>query len=393
MAETRSIIISGGGIAGLSAALALADLGYRIDVLEQAPRFDAIGAGIQISPNALRILDSFGIGDQLRLVGTAPQGIKILSSNRNKCLKTIPLGSHALIRYGLPYLSMHRSDLHTALLSACEANPDIDMTMAVKVSDYTEHQNGVSVMAFAGDRMRTYRGSMLVIAEGVNSQLRQSVFQAPPAHYSGFTAYRAIIHHSNVPNNIDMDFTHLIWGRNHHGVLYPVRKGQYLNVVLIKKSKNTDLIVNKHIKHQEILTGLGSWNSTFKSLFTACDEWSAWPVLTTKFHRAWSRDKAVMIGDAAHGMVPFAAQGAGLAIEDSAVLANCVKTYGANQQAFKQFETSRFNRTRKVEKLAKTNGELFHMGFPFSTVRNIGMGFVSAERLLERQSWIYDWRI
>ncbi len=392
MAESRSVLIAGGGIAGLTAALCFSKIGYHVEVFEQSEKFEAIGAGIQLSPNALRILDDLGVGRHLRMTSTTPQAIRILNAWRGKQLAEVPLGAEAITQFGLPYICVHRADLHQALLIACNDDPDIRVNMGNQVLDCTHHSNGVSALVKKKDKIETHRGKLFICADGIKSKIRSEIFEQNPYTHTGFEAWRAMIPAEKVPNNFPMDFTHLIMGRGAHAVFYPVRNGRYLNVVVVLKSKspkdNSDAFADPTFLRKKTRF----WNSSFRKMFADTNDWSVWPILATPETKSWRQESMVMIGDAAHGMPPFAAQGAALAIEDAQVLANCVNQNDDTDIALTEFQKLRIPRVNKVAKLARTNRQLYHMGFPFSLVRNLGMHFTPKKRLLDRQAWIYNWR-
>ena len=398
MAKDLSIIVAGGGIAGLTAALALASRGNRVTVLDKAERIQPIGAGIQLSPNAIRILDNLGVADALRYSATVPQGIQVVSARNARPVTTIPLGADAIAKYGLPYFTIHRPDLHAALLAACETNPDIEIKTSTRVSDATQHRNGVSILHMNGSRPETMSCDLLVGADGIWSTIRHELFAYKPAGFSGREAWRALIPAEKVPSSIDMDFTRLVLARNTHGVFYPVSAGRYLNLVIVAPAKTTESKAGRQNTDVEELIGkLGGWHSSLQDLMRLGSSWSTWPMFTITETRGalqnkWHNGSAVLIGDAAHGMLPFAAQGAAMGIEDAAILAECVSRGDGLQKALAQYSCLRLPRVQKVARLSRRNGELYHMGWPFSLMRDLTMRFTPPGLFLKRQDWIYRWR-
>lgn len=393
MATSRSILISGGGIAGLTAALALSRRGFRVEVCEKAPAFEVVGAGIQLSPNALRILDDLGAGRLIRHMASAPDGIHMRSSLTNRIVKTIPLGSQAITRYGLPYLCLHRSELHQALLSACKDDPDIAISVNSAVSDATVHPNGVSTLVLKDGKLQTRRGLALIVADGVRSGLRNQMPDQGRHIHSGFEAWRAMIPADRLPAWVDLDFTHLVMGHNAHAVLYPVNSRRYLNAVICIKTRSKSFEVEHQANREHLVKRLRLWNRGLKTLFEQADTWSVWPILERPKTCMWNGGPVALIGDASHAMPPFAAQGAALAIEDAAELAACVERLGVTPEAMEAFANQRLKRVEKMRRLARSNGSIYHMGWPFSLIRNLGMSFIPAKTLLSRQSWVYDWQV
>ncbi|MGB7287010.1 MAG: FAD-dependent monooxygenase, partial [Salaquimonas sp.] len=275
---------------------------------------------------------------------------------------------------------------------ACQNDPDISINMNSEVIDCTNHQNGISALVNKDSRIDTFRGKMLICADGIRSKFRTELFDQPPAKHTGFEAWRSMIPADQVPTQFSMDFTHLIMGRGRHAVFYPVRGGRHLNVVLVTKSREKIEYTRHNADPEFIHSKTRFWNTAIRKILRSGDEWSVWPILTVPYQKKWSSGAVVMIGDAAHGMPPFAAQGAALAIEDAQVLVNCVADESDLEKAFAMFQAKRSKRVKKVAKLADTNRQIYHMGFPFSWVRNLGMALTSPKKLLERQAWIYEWR-
>jgi salicylate hydroxylase len=260
------------------------------------------------------------------------------------------------------------------------------------VTDCVSHPNGVSALVLTKSGMQTIRGKLFICADGIHSKIRTQIFDAPPSKHTGFEAWRTMIPAEKVPARFALDFTHLIWGRGKHAVLYPVRGGRHMNLVVITKSREKTDLVRKKQDPKFLRFKTFFWNTKFKALINAATDWSVWPILECPQTKSWYNGPMVMIGDAAHGMEPYAAQGAAMAIEDAKVLADELGEEQDLSSALANFQKARKSRVAKVAKLARANRNLYHMGFPFSTVRNIGMAFLSGKSLLERQAWIYEWR-
>ncbi len=392
MSKSRSIIISGGGIAGLTAALCLARNGFRVEVFEKAPRFDPVGAGIQLSPNALFILDALGLGRELRRVATAPVGINVYGAYRARKIQTIPLGAKAIERFGLPYLTIHRGDLHSILTSTCEMEADIALHMGSEVTDVTEHANGISILVQSSNGLITRKGFCFIAADGVHSRFRNDLFEVAGPVHSGFEAWRGLIPVEKLDPAFNPDATSLILGRGSHGIFYSVRAGRTVNVLIAIRSREKTLIPQKNIDPSPLRSATSWWHKRLRTCFDQVENWATWPLLTAGKLRHWNEGACVLIGDAAHAMLPYAAQGAAMAIEDAFELATLLKPDNDPTSAFKSFAARRRKRVAKVAKLAETNGQLYHMGWPFSAVRNIGMRLIPGSQLLNRQAWIYGWR-
>lgn len=397
----RTILVSGGGITGLTAALCLAKAGFRVEVFEKAEGFDTIGAGLQISPNALQVIEELGLLRRLKSVSVAPVSIRVMSAISGKDITAIPLGATVIERYGLPYLVAHRADLHQVLAGAAHDHPDITIHLGAQIKDFTAHANGVTALGFREGDMREYHAVAIVVADGVWSKLRVSHFHARPAVFSGLVAWRALIAADQLPGSRDLENTQLWLAPNAHAVSYPVRNGRYLNIVAITKSRDTSGRDAQEDWHQaafasELKPALKGWSGEFMALLNHRARWTRWPLFRIVRTSSWTNGPAALAGDAAHAMLPFAAQGAAMGIEDAAVLANCLQGVApspeAVEEALKNYEGLRRKRVARTAKLSSSNQSIYHLPQPFSTARDLGMMTLGGYRLLARQNWLYDWR-
>lgn len=391
MASIRTIVVAGGGIAGLSAALCLEKCGFRVLVFDKAKSFDTVGAGIQLSPNAIRVLDEMGVGKQIRNSSFVPNGIDIHSASSGNIINTVPLGTDVQRRYGLPYLTVHRSDLHSVLLGACNSTADIHVKTNCSVDEVSSHLRGASVIINDGEQIETISAKAVIIADGVKSKLRETILSDLPVLHSGFEAWRAMVPRELVPDYIDNDFCHLSLGSNKHIVFYPVNTGRYVNMVFVIRSKSLRTEIRRNADPKELRKSLSGTSNQIKALTELPTDWSVWPVLKCPPLKKWSKGNVIAIGDAAHGMVPFAAQGAAMALEDAIVLADQLNKKESAKSAIKAYEKIRRPRIKKITKLANSNGELYHMGFPLNLVRDFIISNTKPEKLLSRQHWIYKW--
>ena len=387
------MLVGGGGITGLTAALALARTGFRVELFEQAEGFETIGAGLQVSPNALAVLDQLDVAHRVKAVATAPAAIRVMSAWSGRQIVAIPLGRHATERYGRPYLVVHRADLQQVLASACADDPDIHLNMQSRLEDVAAHANGVTALVRQGAGMNEYGGLALVCADGVRSRLRQVHFDAGPPVHSGLTAWRALISSEQIGDSHDMENTLLWLAPNAHAITYPVRGGRYLNVVVIVRGAPDgadDDRSGREMKH-----ALKGWASSFKSLFDYSARWTRWPLYRAPHLTRWADGPVALAGDAAHAMLPFAAQGAAMGIEDAAILADCLRrvidTGDDAAEAMAQYEKARRERVTRAARLAVINRALYHLPPPLSLARNISMLLLGGNRLLARQDWLYRW--
>jgi len=414
VAARAPIIIVGAGIGGLTAALALARSGYGVKVFEQASELEDIGAGIQLSPNASRVLLAIGLGDKLKPHVITPAEVHIRASNGSE-LAHIPLGRLAEARYGAPYWVLHRGDLQAVLVDAVRANPDITLTLNAEINEFSVDGSGVTIR---GVRDRTdfthyqatdgiplkERGLVLIGADGINSTIRLELHPVPqwlPARhawprYANRTACRATIPYTAAPDDLRDDRVHLWLGRNAHLVHYPVKGGTAINVVAITRdSRDRSDWAAPEAAPADVLIHFprSEWSQAAYKILAAPECWLRWPLFDRPPSRHWGRGPVTLLGDAAHAGLPFLAQGAAMAIEDAAVLADCLRTsLDAPEQALRRYEDERQARTARVQRTARRNGLVYHLSGPAAAARDYVLRNMSGERLLTRYDWLYDWR-
>jgi 2-polyprenyl-6-methoxyphenol hydroxylase-like FAD-dependent oxidoreductase len=395
----RTVLIAGAGIAGLTAALAIAQAGFRVDLFEQAEGFETIGAGLQISPNAFKVLARLGVAERLKEAATGPVAIRVMSALSGRQIAAIPLGGTAIRRYGAPYLVAHRADLQQILVREAHRHPAINLQLAARIEDFSSHRNGVTALVLQNGKLNEVQGCALVAADGVWSVLRTRCFGARQAEHSGFTAWRALISVEQLSGAYDLDNVQLWLAPNAHGVSYPVRGGRHLNVVFVTRDRvGRSKIPNNWAVSAyatELKSELRGWSSDIASLLQFRTRWTRWPLFRSPYTARLSDGPAAMIGDAAHAMLPFAAQGAAMGIEDAAVLADCLGRHredGDFSAAMQEYQKHRSQRLARAARLSDSNRRIFHLRRPFATIRDATMAISGGDRLLARQDWIYGWQ-
>src|SRR5882724_11144263 len=233
MASSRTVIVAGAGIGGLTAALAIAQQGFRVAVFDQAQRLEEAGAGIQLSPNASRILIALGLGEQLQRHVVAPQELRVMNAQTARVLACAPLGADAEHRYGAPYWVIHRGDLQAVLIDAVRSNPDIALHLGARIEDFAAHSNGITISALSSRHAFEERGVALIGADGLWSRLRQRLGHADEPRFARHTAWRALVPADGVVSDLSAPAVNLWFGRHAHLVYYPVRGGSLINVVAI----------------------------------------------------------------------------------------------------------------------------------------------------------------
>jgi salicylate hydroxylase len=395
LAATRHVIVAGAGIAGLTAALALARVGLRTTVLEQAARLDDTGAGIQLSPNATRVLIALGLGERLKVTAVEPQSIRVMSGNTGREIVRIPLGRTAERRYGAPYWLVHRGDLQTVLADAARANPDVSMHLATRIEDFATHRNGVSVLARRAGQLVEEQALALIGADGIWSSLRDKLRRQREPVFRHRIAWRALVPAHEVAPQWRLPFIHLWLGLDSHLVHYPVKGGALINIVGIVHDEWREPGWNATGEREEVLRHFArwSWAEPARELIASAGHWHKWALFDRKTPARGASGPVTLIGDAAHPSLPFLAQGGAMAIEDAAVLAATLSKDADNPgKALRSFERVRRARTAKVQKLARKQGRLYGMVGPEALARNIIMRMMGGEKLLARYDWLYSWQ-
>ncbi|MDP2294917.1 MAG: FAD-dependent oxidoreductase [Pseudolabrys sp.] len=395
MASERHVIVAGAGIAGLTAALTLARAGFRVTVLEQSPVLEETGAGIQLSPNASRILIDLGLRDRLEPLVVNPAAIRVMSGGSGREIVRIPLGVQAEQRYGAPFWTVHRGDLQAALADAAHTALDVTVKLGIRVDDFAGHSNGITVQAYRGRQIVDERGAALIGADGIWSHVGERLqVQRKPA-FAHRTAWRALVPADSMPLTFRSDVVNLWLGLDAHLVLYPVKTGRLINIVGIVHDEWNETGWQASGDRAEILRHFArfSWAEKVRELIAIPDRWLKWALYDRIAPFAGGAGPVTLIGDAAHPMLPFLAQGAGMAIEDAVVLADCMKAYaGAPEAGLRAYEAARRKRTERAQQTSRKQGKLYGQTGPEALIRNFGMRLLGGEKLLRRYDWVYNWK-
>jgi salicylate hydroxylase len=413
LASARTIAIAGAGIGGLTAALALATRGFRVALFDKAARLEETGAGIQLSPNATRVLDGLGLRERLLASVVAPDAV-VIKTAHDAALARLPLGPAAEKRYGSPYWMIHRGDLQAALLGAALAHPDITLTLGAAVDDCAATADGVAVQVLRGETLEEIGAAALIGADGLWSRVRElahvpakwtpvrrpehaqmNVGAADPARFARRTAWRALVLADAVALAFRAPVIHLWLGHGSHLVHYPVKAGAMINIVAIAADAQPSHGWSTAAAPDEVLTRFSSdaWAKPARDLLALPERWLKWPLYDRPPRPQRGRGAVTLLGDAAHPMLPFLAQGAAMAIEDAAVLAGCLAaTPDDAPAALRRYEQARAARTAKVQRAARLNDTVYHLPWPASVARDFAMGRMGNDRLLAQFDWIYGWR-
>jgi salicylate hydroxylase len=388
--RSAHFLIAGGGIGGLASALQLGRAGHHVTLLEQASAFTEIGAGIQLGPNAMRLLTRWGLRDAVLARACTPDAVAVRDVATGRSIRRILLGAAAQQRYGEVYASLHRADLHAVLLDAVRAQPRVTLCTQEALQSFDTTTQGVTVHT----DQRTLPADALIGADGVWSAVRRAVLHDGAPRDTRHAAYRALLPRHAAPAEFQRNEVGVWWGCDVHVVHYPVRNGDALNLVVLSNRPTpaeaaADTPAGWHLSASAatVQALLSDACAPLASLVHAAAQWQRWHLFDRAPTRGWSRGAVTLLGDAAHPMLPYLAQGASMALEDAQVLTDCVARAGDARTAFAQYENLRFARTARVVHTARRNALIFHLPTPWSLARDAVLALQGTDVL--GMSWLY----
>jgi salicylate hydroxylase len=391
------VLIAGAGIGGLAAALALARRGIAVTLFEQAERLEETGAGIQLAPNATGLLIALGLADRLKPVIVAPAAIRLLAARSGRDIAVMPLAGIAA-RIGAPYWVIHRADLQRALREAAAGEPHIALMLGARVEGFSIDADGVRASVRRGETAGEHVGSVLIGADGLWSSLRARLGDPAPPRCASRTAWRAVLPAGGLPPHLREPEVTLWLGTGGHLVHYPIRGGSAVNIVAVARDPHVEggcQSWSTPAAGDEVLARFPAccWAADARALLAAPERWQKWALYDRPPYWHWGRGPVTLLGDAAHPMLPFLAQGAAMAIEDGAVLAGeLAHASGDPQRALRAYEAARRQRTARLQRGARRNDLLYHFGWPAGAFRDAVLRLLGGERLLAQYDWIFGWR-
>ncbi len=388
MASHNSLLIAGGGIGGLAAAYTLAKDGHAVTVLEQSNSFGEIGAGIQLGPNIFKMFDHLGLTGAVNRVAFFPTGLSMNDIRSAERIVRVQLGDAARAAYGHPYGVIYRADLHDVFLHACQALPHIELRTNARVESFSQDGDGVQ-LALAGGEV--VAGAALIGADGMWSRIREAVVGDGKPRVSGHIAYRAVLKKQEVPEHLWSDDVVLWGGEKTHLVHYPLRRGELFNLVAVFHSDKFEEGWNAFGDVDELNARFAPACASVRELLAKIETWKMWVLCDREPVANWSDRRVTLLGDAAHPMLQYLAQGAGQAIEDAVVLRQALRhSQGNPQRAFQLYQQARYLRTGRVQLTARFYGDIYHAAGVQRELRNQMFQSGQESAGFAGLKWMYD---
>ncbi len=388
------VAVVGAGIGGLAAALALAVAGCRVSVVERAPALLEIGAGLQLSPNATAVLRRLGVLDRIERTAVALEALEIRRGRDGATLARMDLGAGTLRRFGAPFLVTLRADLQRALREAVADTPGVTLRMGASLAGWMQDGSGIRLQ-IDGKEPNPPVVDGLVGADGLRSIVRQQLWGEAPPEPVRRSAWRATIEAGAVAPDLRVPCSRLWLGAGAHLVHYPVAAGRLINVVAavdgpMSLGQGQNALWSQPGDPAEIARRFADWAAPVRALIATAPAWGQWPLVERPALPHWSRGAVTLVGDAAHPMLPFLAQGAAQALEDAAALADAVAARPADlPAAFAAYETVRRARATRVQHESRRQALVYHLPVPASLARDLVLRMTPSRRLLDRYAWLY----
>ena len=382
------ILIAGAGIGGLAAALGLAQKGFDVIVLEKSAKLGEIGAGIQLGPNAFHSFDYLGVGDQARAMAVFIDQLRLMDAINGEEIVSIPLDEPFRKRFGNPYAVVHRGDLHGVLLSACRRNNKIVLRVDSEVRGYDQDGARVTARLSSGAPVS---GSALVGADGLWSNVRKQVVGDGAPRVSGHTTYRSVIATEQMPAELRWNAATLWAGPKCHIVHYPLSGWKVFNLVVTYHNDAPEPVAGMPVAEQEVLRGFLHVHDRAQQIIRHGVDWKQWVLCDREPVEKWVDGRVTLLGDAAHPMLQYFAQGACMALEDAVCLAHCIDAYRHDTEAaLEAYRSQRLLRTARVQLQSREIGQhIYHPAGAHAALRNEMLRSKTAEDFYDGLQWLY----
>jgi salicylate hydroxylase len=379
----KSVAVVGAGIGGLAAALALGQRGARVTVFEQASRLAEVGAGIQVGPNGVAVLEALGLRDAAEAVAALPEGVVLADGLTGRDIARLPLGAVAAGRYGRPYWQMHRADLLAVLLGAM---PEAGVRLRLDAHVARVEAQGEEPRVVLGEGSEAFE--VVVGADGIRSSIRETLFDRAPARFTGHVAWRGLVPMTEGTPPPPVTRVHMGPGR--HVVTYPLRQGRVMNVVAVEERASWAAEGWSHRDRPEaVREAFRAFAADVRALLDQLEEPFLWGLFDHRELPAWVAGRVALLGDACHPMLPFLAQGATMALEDAWVLAAQLDAAASPEAGLLAYEARRKGRATRVQRAAARNGALYHLRGPARRLAHAALAGVPAGLLMRRFDWLY----
>lgn len=390
MSSQHPVIIAGGGIGGLAAALALVRQGFEVLVLEQAAEIGEIGAGIQLGPNAFHAFDALGIGEKARGRAVYTDYMVMHDAIDEYQVGKIPTGEAFRKRFGNPYAVIHRVDVHLSLLEGAQETGKVRFITSTHVERVEQDDQGVTVIDAKGNR---FRGIAVIGADGVKSAVRQQYVNDPP-RVTGHVVYRAVIDKKDFPENLQWNAASIWVGPNCHLVHYPLRGGEQYNVVVTFHSRKQEEWGVTEGSPEEVQSYFQGICPKARQLIDLPKSWKRWATADREPIGQWTFGRATLLGDAAHPTTQYMAQGACMALEDAVTLGEALRAHNNDfEKAFDLYQRSRIARTARIVLSSREMGRIYHAKGVERLVRNDLWKGRTPERFYDAMEWLYGWNV
>lgn len=382
------ILIAGGGIGGIAAALALTQKGFPVQVLERAADFHELGAGIQLGPNVFRMFERLGVGADMSHWAVFPNNLIMRDALDGTEITRIPTGEPLKQRFGYPYAVIHRADLHKVLIDAVKRSPLATLTTNCKVMSYEDRDDRVVVQTEAGASLE---GAALIGADGLWSAVRSQLVGDGKPRVSGHIAYRGVIPLAKVPEHLWENNVVLWAGPKTHLVHYPLHRGEVYNLVVVFHSSRYEEGWDTYGDPAELRERFAGQHHKVREFLAMANEWKMWVLCDRDPISQWTKGNVTLLGDAAHPMLQYLAQGGCMAIEDAVVLAQKLsEAKGDYNAAFRAYQQQRYLRTTRVQLSARMYGDIYHATDAVGDLRRQMLAGRTPEQAYNGMAWLYD---
>ena len=380
------LIVAGGGIGGLALALSAAAHGHRVTVLERGRTFTELGAGIQLAPNGLHALERLGVGAAVKAIAVGVEELRLFDGVTGEHVTSLPLDERYRQRFGNPYVVVHRGELYRLLLDACRTAAGVELRAASPVAGYSQGGSGATALLADGRRVT---GTLLVGADGIHSAIRAQLAGDGPPRVSGITVYRSIVPIAAVPESLRASAVTWWAGPGCHFVHYPIAGGRLLNLAASRDDGATEAFAGRDASAEHVLGELGALTAA-RPLLELGRDWKSWVLVDRPPIPQWTDGRVTLLGDAAHPMLHYAAQGACQALEDAVLLGGLLHR---GPDGLREYQDRRRERTAAIQHVSRDSIRLWHPAGDAARARNAALGALSADELHDAVAWMHAGRI